>query len=77
GWALADRMIEREDLQFSVLKSSGDLTELLEIFETNREVLIVDAMETKEEVDIKLWDAVDQNIPSFLSGATSHVLGLS
>lgn len=76
GWIVADQFINEGETLFSVIKSSGDITDLLDVFGSYRKVIVLDAMETEDLVPIKKWDAKEESLPASLSGTSSHVLGV-
>jgi hydrogenase maturation protease len=76
AWIVADQLISEGEALFSVIKSSGDITDLLDIFSSHRKVIVLDAMETDDLVPLKKWDAKKQSLPASLSGTSSHVLGV-
>ncbi|MBK9040094.1 MAG: hydrogenase maturation protease [Bdellovibrionales bacterium] len=76
SWIVADQLISGGETLFSVIKSSGDITDLLDIFSSHRKVIVLDAMETDDLVPIKKWDAKEDSLPASLSGTSSHVLGV-
>ncbi|MBK7844566.1 MAG: hydrogenase maturation protease [Bdellovibrionales bacterium] len=76
GWIVADQFVSEGETLFSVIKSSGDITDLLDVFGSYRKVIVLDAMETEDLVPIKKWDAKEESLPASLSGTSSHVLGV-
>ncbi len=76
SWIVADQLINEGETLFSVIKSSGDITDLLDIFSSHRKVIVLDAMETDDSVPIMKWDAKKESLPASLSGTSSHVLGV-
>lgn len=76
GWIVADQLINEQEALFSVIKSSGDITDLLDIFSSYKKVIVLDAMETDDLIPIKKWDAREESLPASLSGTSSHVLGV-
>ncbi|MBK8201711.1 MAG: hydrogenase maturation protease [Bdellovibrionales bacterium] len=76
AWIVADQLISGGETFFSVIKSSGDITDLLDIFSSHRKVIVLDAMETDDLVPIKKWNAKEDLLPASLSGTSSHVLGV-
>jgi hydrogenase maturation protease len=76
AWIVADQLICEGETPFSVIRSSGDITDLLDIFSSHRKVIVLDAMETDDLVPIKKWNAKEESLPASLSGTSSHVLGV-
>lgn len=76
AWIVADQFIKEGETLFSVIKSSGDITDLLDVFSSHRRVVVLDAMETEDLVPIKKWNVKEESLPASLSGTSSHVLGV-
>ncbi|HCM40488.1 MAG: hypothetical protein A2070_05300 [Bdellovibrionales bacterium GWC1_52_8] len=74
GCLAVDQLRNFPGRDFDLRESNGDISELLEAFQTYEDVLIIDAYTGQKLVR---WDGITDPLPATLSGASSHVVGLA
>jgi len=77
GCLVAEQLRKIAGGHFDVVESAGDISELLEYFEKYEEVILIDAVCSPEAHEVLRWNGITDRLPTILSGASSHVLGVA